>query len=322
MRRSALITAFVASALVASLAAARAPARKRRAKTRSKRVTLVTPAPSEVLIRGGVFRMGSTIPEIAVAQALCRFEPLGRECKDQLFGDEMIVREVILDDFWIDTHEVTNESYRRCVDAGVCTAPAFQAAAVWTGNPRHPVTLVSWYDADRYCRWRKARLPTEAEWERAAKGWSGRVYPWGDVFNPKIVNHGRFAINQLNDVDGFAELAPVGSFPQGRTPEGVYDLAGNAEEWVADWYHPIYSETDLVNPTGPEAGDERVSRGGSYLDGRGWVRAGARGHDLPSMRRPFRGFRCARDATAAKKRAPVEKKKKKKKKTRRRRHKP
>ncbi len=289
-----------AAGLVATLTAdGRAPQSRRSARARHKRIALRTPGPRQVLLRGGVFRMGSTIPEIAVAQALCRFEPLSRECKPTTFADEMVIHDVMLDDFWMDTKEVDNRSYRRCVAAGVCLPPAYRAAANWTSHPDHPVTLVSWYDAQRYCHWRKAALPTEAQWERAAKGWSGRIYPWGNVFNPKIVNHGQFSLNQLNDVDGFAELAPVGSFPQGRTPEGIYDLAGNVEEWVGDWYRPEYSEKTALNPNGPPAGDERTTRGGSYLDARGWVRAGARGHALPSMKRPFRGFRCARSTMAS-----------------------
>ncbi len=288
--------AFFASAWVAAAAFADTPteAPVRVSETRSQRVVLTTPGPDEVLIRGGVFRMGSTIPEIAVAQAVCRFEPLARECKPTDFADEMLAHDVMLDDYWLDTREVDNRSYQRCVDAGTCAPPEYEAAARWMGSPDHPVTLVSWFDARRFCEWRGARLPTEAEWERAARGWSGRTYPWGDVFNPKIANHGRFALNQLDDTDGFAELAPVGSFPQGRTPEGVEDLAGNVEEWVSDWYLPEYPETDAVNPEGPESGDEKVTRGGSFLDARGWLRGAARGHALPSLKRPFRGFRCAR----------------------------
>lgn len=267
----------------------------RAAQARDGRVVLRTPGPRRVLLRKGTFRMGSTIPEVATAQAMCRIEPLGRECKATTFADEMVAHDVTLDDFWIDRTEVTNEAYHRCVDVGVCRPPAYAGAKAWTADPRKPVTLVSWYDAQTFCRWDRSRLPTEAEWERAAKGWKGRTYPWGEVWNPKICNHGRFAINQLDDIDGFAELAPVGAFPQGRSREGIDDLAGNVEEWVADWYSPGYPEADVVNPTGPSTGDEKVLRGGSYVDGRGWLRTSSRSKSLPSLKRPYRGFRCARD---------------------------
>lgn len=295
MRKTQTVLALCVASTLATPVAVGEEAARRGARTGDKRVVLQTPGPTEILIRGGVFRMGSSIPQIAVAQAMCRFEPLSRECKPTTFADEMLLHEVMLDDYWIDTLEVDNRSYERCVDAGVCLPPEYEAAASWTSRPDHPVTLVSWYDAQRFCAWRGARLPTEAEWERAAKGWSERTYPWGNVFNPKIVNHGQFSLNQLNDVDGFDELAPVGSLPQGRTPEGLYDMAGNVEEWVADWYLPEYPEADVVNPRGPASGDERVTRGGSYLDGRGWLRSAARGHAPPSLARSFRGFRCVRD---------------------------
>jgi formylglycine-generating enzyme required for sulfatase activity len=116
------------------------------------------------------------------------------------------------------------------------------------------------------------------------------------VFNAKILNHGRVAIDPLDDKDGHLELAPVGSYPQGRTPEGLDDMAGNVEEWVADWYAQAYPEDDATDPRGPSIGDERVVRGGSFRDGRAWLRTTARGHDLPSARRAWRGFRCARSA--------------------------
>jgi formylglycine-generating enzyme required for sulfatase activity len=120
------------------------------------------------------------------------------------------------------------------------------------------------------------------------------------VYNPKIANHGRFAPDPLDDVDGFSELSPVASYPQGRTLEGVEDLAGNVEEWVADWYAIGYAEADMVDPLGPETGDERVVRGGSYLSGRAWLRSGARDKDLPSRRKAWRGFRCAAGDNAPK----------------------
>lgn len=259
-------------------------------------VTLREPGSAQVLIRGGTFRMGSAREEIAHAHALCELEPRHAECREEIWADEHAAHDVRLSDFWLDRTEVTNAAYRRCVAAGVCTTPGYGAAARWTRHDEHPVTLVSWYDARAYCHWIGGRLPTEAEWERAARGWSARIYPWGNVFNPRIVNHGRFALDALDDDDGFAELAPVASFPQGRTPEGLEDMAGNVEEWVADWYAPRYAPADQVDPVGPPAGDERVLRGGSFQAGRAWLRTAARNHDLPSVRRSFRGFRCARDA--------------------------
>ncbi len=267
---------------------------------REGRLVLQAPGPARVLIRGAVFRMGSDVPNVIAAQAMCQLELLARLCESHLFADEMVAHDVMLRDYWIDRTEVTNRAYRRCVAAGACQAPSYSAATGWTGADHHPVTLVSWYDAATYCHWVGGRLPTEAEWERAARGWNRRTYPWGEVFNPKICNHGRFAANALSDVDGYPELAPVGSFPAGRSPEGVYDLAGNVEEWVADWYAPGYVEADTQDPTGPASGDAKVIRGGSFKSGRAWLRGAARGKDLPSTQRVDRGFRCAADPVAPK----------------------
>lgn len=271
-----------------------------RAATSEAVAALRTPGPREVLIRGARFVMGSDATEVARARELCEWEPRGQECGDRDlfpagFADEMPEHPVTLRDFWLDRTEVTSGAYRRCVAAGVCAEPGYAAARAWTARDDFPVTLVSWFDADAYCRWRGARLPTEAEWERAARGWAGRRYPWGNVFNRRIVNHGRFAFNPLDSGDGFAELAPVGSLPQSDSPEGIADLAGNVEEWVADWYAPGYPDEPVTNPTGPDTGDARVVRGGSYQSGRPWLRGAARSFDLPSRRRAWRGFRCARD---------------------------
>jgi formylglycine-generating enzyme required for sulfatase activity len=255
---------------------------------------LRTPGSEEVLLRGGVFKMGSEVHEVALAQAMCRLEPRRDECDATLFADEMTAHEVQVSGFWMDRTEVTVAAFRRCIEAAVCHPFAYGAAAAWNARPDHPVTLVSWYDADTFCRWRGRRLPTEAEWERAARGWSGRTYPWGEIYNPKIANHGRRALVDLDDGDGYAERAPVGSFPEGRTPEGIDDLAGNVEEWVADWYAPGYPGADAVDPTGPASGEERVVRGGGFVHDRARLRGAARGHDLPSARRPWRGFRCVR----------------------------
>jgi formylglycine-generating enzyme required for sulfatase activity len=288
-----------AVALLAATGAARERATRRAPSQRaaSEGVWLRAPGSKEVLIRGGTFLMGSGAHEVVEARMQCELEPRRRDCEQTIFANELVPHQVMLSDYWIDRMEVNNRDYQRCVEVGECLAPGYSAAQQWRARADYPATLVSWYDAERYCRWRGGRLPTEAEWERAARGWSARRYPWGEVFNPRIVNHGRFAVDPLSERDGFAELAPVGSFPQGRTLEGVHDLAGNVEEWVADWYAPSYPEADEVDPKGPAHGDERVLRGGSFRSGRAWLRGAARAHELPSVRRAWIGFRCARPGT-------------------------
>jgi sulfatase modifying factor 1 len=223
---------------------------------------------------------------------------------------------VKLSAFSIDRTEVTVGAYLRCVELGECRAPAFA-----TGDPKHdrpelPVTDVSWDDAVRFCAFRSARLPTEAEWERAARGASGRRYPWGMLPNPKLANLGVLDVGAVivpsssssalagliltgvpDDHDGFVGLAPVGSFPAGGTPEGVVDLAGNAAEWVADVWEDGYDPAELVDPGGPSTGVLRVVRGGSYRQPMSMIRAAARGFRFPSSRDPDVGFRCARSKT-------------------------
>jgi len=299
MRAAPCLLTIVSLALPLTASARRsADEPSRRAQTADSRAVLRAPGTTMVLIRGGHFRMGSTVPEVAVAQAMCRIEPLGRECGSEdfaNFANEMVAHEVMLADFWLDRTEVTNAAYRRCVDAGVCAAAPYEAAEAWRAGDDLPVTLVSWYDARTFCQWRGARLPTEAEWERAAKGWNQRTFPWGDTYNPKVCNHGAFSFDRLDGGDGFPELAPVDAFPQGRTPEGIAGLAGNVEEWVEDWYAPQFAEADTVDPAGPSTGDDRVVRGGSFLTGRSWMRSARRTHAPPSVREPQRGFRCAKD---------------------------
>lgn len=256
-------------------------------------VVLRAPGPERVLIRAGSFVMGSNELDVSSALAQCKAEPRGEACTEEAFSVEYPRHAVSLSDYWIDRTEVTVARYARCVSAGVCAAPPYADGAERFNRADYPVTLVTWYDAAAFCSWAGGRLPTEAEWERAARGAQSRAYPWGSVYNPYLANHGVLASDPLDDIDGFLELAPVGSFRDGSTPDGLVDLAGNVEEWVGDYYDPEYPQASAENPKGPASGQERVIRGGAYVHGPSRIRSAARDKDLPSTRKTWRGFRCA-----------------------------
>ncbi len=258
---------------------------------------LRAPGSTAIKVRASAFRMGSTIPDILEAVADCAREPLGHRCREELFSDELHAHTVRLSAYWLDRHEVTVEAYRRCVALRRCRPAPFAAGGKRFDKPRYPMTLVSWQDARRYCKFRGARLPTEAEFERAARGTERRRYPWGNLWNRRVANHGRLGLDASDASDGFAELAPVGSFPNGRTPDGFMDLGGNVAEWVHDYYATSYPEQAEQNPKGPSlasATSDRVVRGGSHSSGAPWLRGAARGHSDPAKRSPMVGFRCAR----------------------------
>jgi formylglycine-generating enzyme len=263
-------------------------------------VALRAAGPSQILIRAGTFVMGSTREDNDEAVELCKRDwPVDR-C-EKAFVNEFDAHEVSLSAFYIDRTEVTVAAYRRCVELGRCTLPPFAAGGQRFDRPDYPVVLVTWNEANDYCRFTGGRLPTEAEWERAARGTSGRRFPWGNTYNKTFCNHGAslLAVHDVtDDSDGFAELAPVGSFPQGRTPDGIDDLAGNAEEWVQDaiddFFGAHYPAASEVNPKGASAGAFRVVRGGGYgITGTpAMLRGAARQFRPASERDPARGFRC------------------------------
>jgi formylglycine-generating enzyme required for sulfatase activity len=216
---------------------------------------------------------------------------------------------VELDSFWIDQTEVTNAHYRRCVDAGACRAPTMCS---W-GEPTyedaakadHPVLCVSWRDADVYCAWAGGRLPTEAEWEYAARGPDSALYPWGEEFDGTRLNscdancpHEGQRVADYDD--GYARTAPVGTYPAGASWCGALDLAGNVWEWVADW-HGSYPLVKQTNPTGPDSGTERLIRGGSWFDYNeyGFLRADNRHPFDPRAMNDTIGFRCVVPGRAA-----------------------
>lgn len=256
-------------------------------------VSLRAPASTMVRIPSLRFDMGSTAMDVVEALLLCNREPYGELCDQGMFSDELPQHSVTLDSFWLDRTEVTVAEYDRCVRLGRCKAVREGGAARFE-RPNYPRGLVSFGDARDYCRFRGARLPTEAEWEAAARGKAHRKFPWGNVYNSRAANHGRFAWSETEPKDGFAELAPVGSYPSGATPQGVLDLAGNVAEWVNDYYGP-YPEAPQKNPRGSGAGP-RVARGGHYQSAAPWLRTGSRLSADPDIRRPYIGFRCAKNA--------------------------
>ncbi|MBK7586535.1 MAG: SUMF1/EgtB/PvdO family nonheme iron enzyme [Myxococcales bacterium] len=263
-------------------------------------VTLRQPRSLMLRVPKSIFDMGSTPDDVLDALTECAREPLGGRCREEMFSDELPEHRVTLSSFWLDRTEVTVQEYTRCVVLRRCRAVPFAQGGKRFDRPRNPVSLVRQPDARAYCKFRGARLPTEAEFERAARGTRRRLYPWGQLYNSHAANHGRLGLDSTDARDGFAELAPVGSFPSGRTPEGFLDLAGNVAEWVADRYAGSYPPGPALNPTGPPVGGGSggyVVRGGHYSSAGSWLRGASRSSADPETRSPTLGFRCARTAT-------------------------
>jgi formylglycine-generating enzyme required for sulfatase activity len=199
-------------------------------------------------------------------------------------SDEKPVHTVYLDAYYIDEYEVTNAQYRKCVEAGVCSQPSYWDDSGYN-KPNQPVVGVNWNDAKTYCQWAGARLPTEAEWEKAAQGTDGRTYPWGNQSAD---------CSRANYGGCVGRPAEVGQYPTGASPYGALDMAGNVWEWVADWYAAdYYGRSPARNPQGPDSGQYRVLRGGSWSASAYSLRAAYRGGSDPADRSGSSGFRCA-----------------------------
>jgi formylglycine-generating enzyme required for sulfatase activity len=222
--------------------------------------------------------------------------------------DEHPQHTVTLDAFWIDRTEVTNEQFRAFVNAAGHPAPT---TCTW-GDPtfddpakaKHPVVCVGWDDAVAYCRWVGARLPTEAEWEKAARGTDGRVYPWGDSLDGSKVNfcdrNCQYLHKDADANDGYAQTAPVGSYRDGASPYGVLDMAGSVWEWVGDWYDAgYYARSPARNPQGPTSGSYRVLRGGSWYAIPLYLRSADRPATDSGGRLSRGGFRCNLSSTSS-----------------------
>ena len=211
-----------------------------------------------------------------------------------LMGDdvESPAREVYLDSFYVDKHEVTVSRYARFLKAtgGAKPPDDWEQSDVENGGTL-PVVGVDWHDAEAYCRWAGKRLPTESEWEKAARGGDGRRYPWGnDEPNSERANFGKSAQGPYK-----GGLEPVDTRDAGKSPYGVHDLAGNASEWVSDWFAAGFVRGQVRNPQGPENGTGKVIRGGGWYDAAERLNSSRRMHASPGTRADDIGFRCAKD---------------------------
>ena len=247
-------------------------------------------AENMILISAGTFTMGS----------------------DSRAADEKPMHKVYLDAYYISKYEVTNAEYYEFWKLQAASPQKVSQHTPenfthlpqigdWPARakqfPNHPVVGISWHDANAYAAWKGMRLPTEAEWEKAARGYTDRIWPWGNAMEP----HANTAAND----DGYENrLAPVGSFPKGKSYYGVMDMAGNVWEWTADWYSDVYywsssqaaAKRPKKNPTGPDVGSWRVIRGGSWIDKIARCSTTFRFYFYPNLKTSFVGFRLAKTA--------------------------
>ncbi len=223
---------------------------------------------SKILIPAGSFQMGDAFNEG--------------------YNDERPVHTVYLDAFYMDVHEVTVGQYKQFVQATGHRAPDWSHVAEYSPTDEHPIIYVSWNDAVAYCEWIGKRLPTEAEWEYAARGGlDGKRFSWGND-----IPHDNANYSDTNNHDQWSNTFPVGSFtPNGY---GLYDMSGNVWEWCADWYGSgYYASSPRENPIGPKSPSYRVIRGGSWLTPSFGLRVAYRAMIEASCTLSNTGFRCA-----------------------------
>jgi len=246
-----------------------------------------------VWIPGRYFSRGTSKGELRISRSICD-KDRGKLCPWSWFSAELPQKPVYVNSFWMDQKEVTFGQYEMCVEANICEPPAFRRK-----NKKLPVFGVTRKDAKAYCEWVGARLPTEAEWEFAARGTKKNLFPWGLDWKEKHANHGRFdqkrSTSSDDESDGYRYSAPVGSFPKGRSPYRLDDMAGNVSEWVEDCYYttyyrkapeknPVYHTEDCLS---------YVVRGGSWMSPRWETRTAYRLAAMPNSRSLTIGFRCA-----------------------------
>ncbi len=281
-------------------------------------VSITSNTADMLLIMGGEFEMGAE-----ASQLLEQCSLFHEGCEEAWFIASGPIHLVQLDPFYLDANEVTNDAFleflegiedvetgcdgQLCfnIDDSQIEADDEGQYAVEKSYFEHPVAGATWYGAASYCDWRDARLPTEAEWELAAS-WDNEnskkfLYPWGDEFDGSALNYCDINCEETQASseidDGFALTAPVGSYDNGRSPVGAYDMGGNVWEWVNDWYgDDYYGQSPEANPDGPEEGDSKVVRGGSWIDTGNFATTSVRFPAPPAESGNSIGFRCAIDA--------------------------
>jgi sulfatase modifying factor 1 len=310
------ITLLMAEALDARAAPATSPPSL---PPSARPTTLVVRQPERLTIPAGRFTMGASAADIEQARALCTEElrsggalrlELGARCQGRFEG-EAPAAAVYLPAFAIDRAEVTVAAYGACVRARGCRPLPGVSAWPAPAAGAQPVERASHDDAEDFCRWRGGRLPTEAEWEKAARGATPRQWPWGAAWSERRANHGRAerlapvtgpdaAEETVDPADGFAGAAPPGSFPAGASPYGALDMAGNVWEWTSGYFarEPPQASTRF-DPRGPPGGSERTIRGGGYRSPPSDLRVTRRVGLHPTERMAGVGFRCAYDVAAA-----------------------
>ena len=257
--------------------------------------TRPTDGETMVYVPGGKSLMGSSISQAQNAWEECQ-KLYGKDsCGEEgLYMDETPQHFVTLSSFWLDRTEISHSQYMLCVANGVCEVPNYASIMPFNLGD-HPVVGVSWENAMTYCAWAGAKLPSEAQWEYAARGEPGLMYSWGNDFDGNLLNYcdakcaESYHANDFND--GFPETAPVDIYQAGASWNGALNLNGNVCEWVNDWFGP-YNSSEQADPTGPSSGTYKVVRGGSWINDLLGVRSTNRSFPDPSERSKIVGFRC------------------------------
>ncbi len=233
-----------------------------------------------IFVPAGEFLLGSTDKNIDWVM-----ETFFSESREW-YLDEMPSQKIYMDAFYIDRFEVTVAEYQKFIQQTNRKKPKFFNDKRFN-HPQHPVVGVQWQDANDYCKWTGKRLPNEGEWEKAARGEDGRMYPWGDRPDPTKAN-------VMGKKDSYRYTAPVGSFPEGKSPYGAHDMGGNVWEWVSGWYLPFPGNTHKNDMYGQTY---KVIKGGSWNSNNDLARSAVRGKVLPEQELHYVGFRCAKSAS-------------------------